>query len=429
MRDHVILGHCLEALRGLPESSVHCVLTSPPGYGLSDPTAPSAHWPEVRLSLVPGEPAIVVASAALALGEEPRVRDYVAHLVEVMREVRRVLRPDGTAWLHVGNPYRPGRDVKRKDLAGVPWRIALALQADGWWVRSEIVWLKPNAIPEPVTDRPTRAHDHMFLLTRSKQYFYDSDAVREPHLCVDPIDHPHGKNLRSVWPIRTGSRQESFQTLPEQVIDRCLRLGAGCAGACPRCGAPLVRKVERRGYGTAGVKLRDVVTLGFVPSCACPREEPVPCVVLDPFAGAGTTLFTAKMLGLDFIGIEIDPIRVERMREKLSAPIENAAQRALFRSVMSDKLVVKEPPGGRDHVGPQDVGLGHGLSDGDVVADDPVPVGDELADEPAIDSVGAVPKDEGLTAITTTDKVADVVQAHVADHDGTAVIDDLDDRA
>lgn len=198
----ILEGDCREVLRTLPDASVQCVVTSPPYYGLRD------------------------YGVAGQLGLEATPDAYIATMVEVFREVRRVLRPDGTCWVNMGDSYASGtkgsggtgkstlmmdgrEEMKRiatadrsnaaakfeprrfdmggakpKDLLMMPARLALALQADGWWLRSDIIWAKPNPMPESVTDRPTNAHEHIFLLTKSARYFYDADAVREEALAA-----------------------------------------------------------------------------------------------------------------------------------------------------------------------------------------------------------------------------------------------------
>jgi hypothetical protein len=178
----LIQGDCTEKMRELESGSVQCVVTSPPYWGLRDYG-------------IEGQ-----------LGLESTPEQYVERMVEVFREVRRVLRDDGRVWLNLGDSYSadhnqgPRRNsglsartgplttrnvrppgLKPKDLVGIPWRVAFALQADGWWLRSDIIWAKPNPMPESVTDRPTKAHEYVFLLTKAKTYYYDPDAVREPH--------------------------------------------------------------------------------------------------------------------------------------------------------------------------------------------------------------------------------------------------------
>lgn len=226
----VLEGDCTEVLRTLPEESVHCVVTSPPYWGLRD------------------------YSAAGQLGLESTPEEYVEKLVEVFRELRRALRKDGTVWIVLGDSYAndgkwggatSGKHVKAlhsgtsvgrgkrntglkpKDLIGVPWRVAFALQADGWYLRSDIIWAKPNPMPESVTDRPTKAHEYVFLLTRNQKYCYDADAVRESwkqesidrrtrarltpynppgqteNTGIDRLHNGTGRNRRTVWTIAT----------------------------------------------------------------------------------------------------------------------------------------------------------------------------------------------------------------------------------
>lgn len=341
------------------------------------------------------------------LGLEPTTDLYVQHLVEVFREVRRVLRDDGTLWLNMGDCYAGspvgsfnqggfkdksaqtggrdlsgvatsgildklrGSDLKPKDLVGMPWRVAFALQADGWWLRSDIIWSKPNPMPESVTDRPTRAHEYVFLLTKAARYFYDANAVREEnhesslkrarsHL-PNPEDNPDttskwgsrdfraypflsrlnpaGRNRRTVWDIPTQPYPEAhFATFPEALVEPCIKAGTPERGSCGECGSPWERVVER-GTTTFNIRIRDekmgrlgeksglhglkakateeevegygeeVVgerrTVGFRPTCSHNPATPVPQVVLDPFAGSGTTGLVALKLGRRFVGIDI----------------------------------------------------------------------------------------------------------------------------
>ena len=293
-------GDAREALRQMPAGSVHCVITSPPYWGLRDYGLEPLVWggadgcahewgEEIRQAQrgkVGDKSALEGGSQRPesqdgpqaahqgafcrrcggwrgSLGLEPTPELYVQHIVEVFREVRRVLRRDGSLWLNMGDGYansrprvsygdqgdnsipahvdegRPVRDwsawgLKPKDLSGMPWRVAFALQADGWWLRSDIIWAKPNPMPESVTDRPTRSHEYVFLLSKSERYFWDADAVREPvnldylkarwggHLertegnGLDTIErsvptgrartlgvNPAGRNARSVWTLPT----------------------------------------------------------------------------------------------------------------------------------------------------------------------------------------------------------------------------------
>jgi DNA modification methylase len=202
----IINADCREGLKDVPDASVQCVVTSPPYWGL-------------RSYLKAGHP-----DKWREIGQEKSPQEYVETMRTVFRELWRVLKDDGTVWLNLGDSYasngghsdkhcndrrgqlnisnrpeheyrefRAGSGLKPKDLIGIPWRVALALQADGWWLRSDIIWAKPNCMPESVTDRPTRSHEYIFLLTKSARYFYDADAIKEP--CSEEVmseNRPHG---------------------------------------------------------------------------------------------------------------------------------------------------------------------------------------------------------------------------------------------
>jgi DNA modification methylase len=264
-------------MAGLPAASVHCCVTSPPYWGLRD------------------------YGVAGQLGLEKTPEEFIAKMVEVFRHVRRVLRDDGTCWINLGDSYaRQGGDgegggnrellhmegvqrrncipppnLKPKDLIGMPWRLALALQADGWWLRSDIIWAKPNPMPESVTDRPTKSHEHVFLLTKAAQYFYDAEAVREDathagkvvtlgakslskgqaaganckpsgNALRDSVIVGSGRNLRDVWHISTEAFAAAhFATYPRKLVEPCIKAGTSGKGCCPECGAPWGRVVSK----------------------------------------------------------------------------------------------------------------------------------------------------------------------------------------
>ena len=286
-------GDCLDILPTLEANTIQCCVTSPPYWGLRD----------------------YGVDGQIGLEETPDA--YVARLVEVFREVRRVLKDDGTLWLNLGDSYfsstkgTGGSDpktspkqawkgatngqsfnpirisaghlpIKPKDLIGIPWMVAFALRADGWYLRQDIIWAKPNPMPESVTDRCTKAHEYIFLLTKSARYFYDADAVKEeavgcrggiPHKTLGNKDRmgdqglsdgwkgSEYRNRHSVWTITTKPYKEAhFATFPEEIPRTCI---------------------------LAGSKKGDTI--------------------LDPFSGAGTTGVVAGKLGREYIGIELNP--------------------------------------------------------------------------------------------------------------------------
>jgi len=403
----VLVGDVIDGLRSLPAASVHCCVTSPPYWALRDYG-------------VDGQ-----------IGLEATPEAYIAKMVEVMREVGRVLRDDGTLWLNIGDSYNAGGRggnpngpsstlqggkatqeasmVKRykrkpsataehggwtetengaarvvdaagkpKDLMMMPWRVALALQADGWWIRSVIVWHKRSPMPESATDRPTTAWEPIFLMSRSPSYFYDAEAVKEStedsntHSCGPaPIPGPktvegidlikantsfqaatwHAtvtRNQRNVWRLSSEPYSEAhFACFPTEIPRRAIKAGTSERGCCPACGAPWTRLVEREkitrerpndytkrdgadGTGNscansvAGIATR---TVGWKPGCECNAGEPVPCVVLDPFLGSGTTIAVARELGRHGVGCELNPQYAELARKRIA---DSEAEAPLF---------------------------------------------------------------------------------------------------
>ena len=293
----VIIGDCLESLRAIPAESVHCCVTSPPYFGLRDYG-------------VDGQ-----------IGLEPTPDEFVQALVAVFREVRRVLRDDGTLWLNIGDSYANGgrktrgtddklaqrgmntrpadpEGIKPKDLIGIPWRVAFALQADGWYLRQDIIWSKPNPMPESVRDRCTKAHEYVFLLSKAPRYYFDSYAIKEPaaessiaRLAQPTLAEQAGssrvpgktngnmkavggemRNKRSVWTVTTKPfKGAHFATFPPDLIEPCIL--AGC---------------------------------------------PVGGTVLDPFGGSGTTAGVALAHGRNAVLCELNheyaelvPARIE----------------------------------------------------------------------------------------------------------------------
>jgi DNA modification methylase len=512
----------------LADGVVQCVVTSPPYWGLRDygtarwvggdegcdhkpgnkrrvgkttldgGTATAGHQQEGSRSVC-GKCGARRVDAQIGLERTPE--EYVGHLVDVFREVRRVLRDDGTVWLNLGDSYYGGKGqssqawstehqdrntleksyhqitgmgqtrpsdlpqdgLKPKDLVGIPWAVAFALRADGWYLRSEVIWHKPNPMPESVTDRPTKSHEHVFLLSKSAHYFYDADAVRQPlaessipramrgisennkwiegapgstaHTISRPrpniknaagsqagagssfrdghsgaysadgrlLINEAGANLRSVWTVATQSYSGAhFATFPEKLVEPCVLAGTSARGACPKCGSPWARVVERvvlppadrknnnafkhdatTTHGEGKSTLRNVVvtttahdgksetayedgtnanrlallrqaarerggeyvneseTVGWRPGCECIREAcpcvalgeggwdelidraarefaPVPCLVLDPFAGTGTVGRVCARHGRNFVGVELKFDYIELARARMS---------------------------------------------------------------------------------------------------------------
>lgn len=305
MKARVICADVLAGLAEIEAGSVQTCVTSPPYYGLRD------------------------YGHADQIGREASPEEYVARLVDVFRAVRRVLREDGTLWLNLGDSYtgaansggsgkqdseyravglqnKRGAGLKSKDLIGIPWRVAFALQADGWFLRSDIVWAKPNPMPESVTDRPTKAHEYVFLLSLSARYQYDADAIAEPMLVASSARYEYGfggaknealtaaesegnggsrthpigtrqatesRNARTVWTIASEPCAEAhFAVMPETLARRCILAGA-----------------------------------------------PPGALVLDPFTGSGTTGIAAVKEGRSFVGVELNPAYADLARERIGA--------------------------------------------------------------------------------------------------------------
>lgn len=338
----IISGDALETLRLLPDECVQAVVTSPPYWGLRDYG-------------IDGQ-----------IGLESTLDKYMAKLVEVFREVKRVLRDDGTIWLNLGDSYAPaGGDrrnhtndpnscigatadaamprigrvaqqqnlkllpIKPKDLIGIPWRVAFALQADGWYLRSDIIWHKPNAMPESVADRPTKAHEYIFLLTKSRRYYYDSDAIKEDAVNGDP-HAPRGSVGVIDNPLNGGRRKIK--------IPSGWDTDKGAHGSFHRNGRGEPKYFDR--HAPIGKRnKRDVWTVSTKPFpgahfATYPPDLIKPCIlagspegsiILDPFSGAGTTGLVALRYGRRYIGVEINPEYAELSVRRIidDAPLLN----------------------------------------------------------------------------------------------------------
>ena len=326
-------------------------------------------------------------------GLEPTPEMFVEHTVEIFREVARVLHPSGTLWLNLGDSYngsgaggggnRKGNEhgqhdamaelgrpqaesLKPKDLCMIPRRVFLALQADGWYLRSIICWAKKSPMPESVTDRPTNSWEPIALLTRNAKYFYDAEAVKEealqpegePNATGQQKAHdvrgrgngvagstlgtnqgPSSRNMRNVWHLGPEPYPDAhFATFPTEIPRRAIKAGTSEHGCCPACRAPYKRVVDKtkgtpashhgsafdagktgvNGAGRVGEGPRTVQsrTTGWEPTCKCNAGKPVPCRVLDPFFGSGTTGEVAQELGCECDGIELNPEYIELAKER-----------------------------------------------------------------------------------------------------------------
>jgi DNA modification methylase len=338
----ILLGDALENLTALPSGKFQCCVTSPPYYQQRD------------------------YHNAKQMGLEKTPERYVRNMVRLFREVRRVLRDDGTLFLNIGDSYRD------KNLVGIPWMLAFALRADGWYLRQDLIWAKPNGMVESIEDRCTKAHEYVFLLSKSPRYFFDYYGIQEPstnresyvgvrkrnvqQACQDAdgvnnYETRKGlakldgqtyefRNARSVWWIPVGSVKEAhFATMPAKLAERCIRAGTSEKGKCFNCGTPWVRRLKQTRIATrpgADTKVngtgldvgnRDpernitkVEMLGWKAGCDCGRDDTKACLILDCFGGSGTTAIVAEKLGRRWVLIELN--------EKYAAMAERRIARA-----------------------------------------------------------------------------------------------------
>ena len=435
----ILIGNCLDKLKELPDASVQCCVTSPPYWGLRDYGTSDWVGGDSECDHNFGRNTMGGLSSKQSsnsgslgsfknlckkcgairedkqLGLEETPEEYVENMVQVFREVHRVLRDDGTLWLNLGDSYWGGKGqsgqgspeyqearkdvsinkpyhqiagskltrpsdgkhniIKPKDLVGIPWRVAFALQADGWYLRQDIIWSKPNPMPESVRDRCTKAHEYIFLLAKSKKYYYDNEAIKEDAGNWGTRDRTNGKynsehnellgadhaglvgkeweenpkrNKRSVWHVAPKPFAGAhFAVYPTELIEPCILAGTSEKGCCAKCGSPHERVVERtrikrselpkddpryrpndyhgayeeiNGKGDAGYS--ESKTTGWQPTCNC-ESDVVPCVVLDPFSGSGTTGIVAINNNRDYIGLELNPEYAELSHNRITKECPN----------------------------------------------------------------------------------------------------------
>lgn len=416
MSYEILIGDCIETMKEIESESIHSIVTSPPYWGLRD--YGTADWEggdeDCNHKIPSGEidpkrsggdagsshairfnrdschkcGAIRVDSQ---LGLEATPEEYVEKMVAVFREAKRILRPDGTLWLNLGDSYngsggaggdynkgglkegqpkykgRNAETLKPKDLCGIPWRVALALQADGWYLRQDIIWHKPNPMPEPVKDRCTKTHEYLFLLTKSPKYYYDKEAIMEDGVIAAGTKAAKGsaerasikgvnarppeyktytgkRNKRSVWTVNTRPYAGAhFAVFPPELIEPCILAGTSAHGCCSKCGSAWERiiskpklpkvddsEIDRYGTGKAGVhrkvgqKYADWrannpdITTGWKPTCDC-NADVAPAVVFDPFGGSGTTAAVAIKHGRNAILCELNPDFAELVKGRVDS--------------------------------------------------------------------------------------------------------------
>jgi len=381
MQIKILQGDCIESLKKLKDESVNTCITSPPYWGLRDYNGEEKQ-----------------------LGLEDTPEEFVDNLVKVFKEVKRVLRDDGTVWLNLGDTYSSHKDckstpqslakgmqsevahviekgksvsrntkklkaagLKNKDLIGIPWRVALALQQDGWYLRQDIIWHKPNPMPESVKDRCTKAHEYIFLLSKNVKYYFDNEAIKEDavragkipkgkkyssELADDKIGGKHTRetlnekpvapkrNKRSVWTVTTKPfKGAHFATFPIDLIEPCV--SAGCPEKiCVDCGEPYKRVMQKpkqlevdrnKRSGLDDRKVGGVldkynrenppIDLGVQKQCDCETNETKAGTVLDPFAGSGTTGIVAANHARNSVLLELNEeyIKIAKKRIKEQA--------------------------------------------------------------------------------------------------------------
>ena len=366
----ILQGDCIETLQKLDDKSINTCITSPPYWGLRN-----------------------YNDEEKQLGMEDTPEEFVDNLVKVFREVKRVLRDDGTVWLNLGDSYssggrttttnqslrgdkdygvtrpKPSKGIKPKDLIGIPWRVALALQQDGWYLRQDIIWHKPNPMPESVKDRCTKAHEYIFLLSKNVKYYFDNEAIKEDGVIKAGTKGAKGskerqnqkgvnarppeykiydgkRNKRSVWTVTTKPfKGAHFATFPKDLIEPCVL--AGCPEKiCADCNTPYIRQVESKRFkrnelpkddpryrpntyegsykdinGKADAGYTETKDLGVQKQCDCKTNETKAGTVLDPFGGSGTTGIVAANHNRHAVLCELNQEYIDLAKDRINQEV------------------------------------------------------------------------------------------------------------
>lgn len=349
---------CLKGLKLMPDNSIDCCVTSPPYYALRDYGIKSTLWPTTKYFPMTGVPyEIGIPEWNGSLGLEPTIEMFIAHIVLIFREVKRVLKDDGTLWLNFGDSFvgtggnrkhdvknelfqeqqshNPGEGryernkqakksgLKVKDLMGIPWRAALALQADGWYLRSDIIWNKSNPMPESVLDRPTKAHEYIFLLSKQSKYYYDAESIKEP--ITESTFQRISQNTENQDGSKRANGGNKTNGTMKAVISKQFShdMAAGAYNIDMRkhfnkSGQPYITKNKRTVWTVATSQFKEAHFATFpgklIEPCilaGCPKGG----LVLDPFMGSGTTAAKAVELQRNYIGFEINPEYIKMAEE------------------------------------------------------------------------------------------------------------------
>ena len=321
MKQYKLLeGDAKDVLNQFEDNTFHCCITSPP------------YWQQ-RDYFVNGQ-----------LGNEETPDEYISKLVEVFNEVKRVLRKDGILWIVIGDTYKKSGmkiNIRNKNIIGIPWKLAFALQENDWIIRTEVINNKTNVIPDGARDRPTHSHDYIFMCTKSPKYFYDYySSLEDSESQIDTIqrfgaknqkgtfrhdqertfEHYGKRNRRSVWTTSVANFKGShFAVFNPELIEPALKASISTKGYCPQCKSPwkrILEKVKTPANNAKGYNL-ELITREWQPTCKCGIEEKEVGLILDPFCGTSTTGLVAFKYNMDYVGIDINKDYLEISKSRL----------------------------------------------------------------------------------------------------------------